>query len=268
MNSNESQDSVVLGRPSPARMYDYFLHGSSNYPEDRAAGDAVMAKVGVELTRDVVWENRAFLGRAVQYLAERGVRQFVDLGAGLPSMENTHQVAARFCERPRVLYVDNDPAVEVHGGDILLADDSADTRIVIEDVREPDRVLSHPRTRELIDFSEPVGLLMVAVLHFCPDDPQALVDKYLSALPPGSYLALSHLVVDPDRGNEQADMERSYDRATSPMIFREPAVVKELFTGLDVVAPGIVPVGRWHADGEYGETVGRMIGGVAKKEAL
>ncbi|MEJ2885800.1 SAM-dependent methyltransferase [Actinomycetospora aeridis] len=262
-----TNDSVVLGRPSPARMYDYFLHGSSNYPEDRAAGDAVMAKVGSELTRDVVWENRAFLGRAVQYLAERGVRQFVDLGAGLPSMENTHQVAARHCERPRVLYVDNDPAVEAHGADILLGDDSAETRIVIEDVRDPEAVLRHPRTRELIDFDEPVGLLMVAVLHFCTDadDPQGIVDRYRAALPDGSYLALSHLTVDPARTREQADMEDSYDQATAPMIFREPAAIEGLFTGLDVVAPGIVPVGRWHADGEYGETVGRMLGGVARK---
>lgn len=261
-------DSIALGRPSPARMYDYFLHGSSNYPQDRAAGDAVMAKVGVELTRTVVWENRAFLGRVVQHIAQQGIRQFIDLGAGLPSQENTHQVAARFCDRPRVLYVDNDPAVKVHGGEILLADDSADIRIVIEDVRNADRVLAHPDTRDLIDFTEPVGLLMVAVLHFCADDPQDIVDTYLAALPTGSYFALSHLTVDPERSREQGDMEESYDQATAPMIFREPAEIEKLFTGLEVMAPGIVPVGRWHADGEYGETVGRMIGGVARKGAL
>lgn len=262
-------DSVVLGRPSPARMYDYFLHGSSNYPQDRAAGDAVMAKVGSELTGQVVWENRAFLGRAVQHLAERGVRQFIDLGAGLPSMENTHQVAARHCRQPRVLYVDNDPAVEVHGGEMLLGDETADTRIVIADVSDPDAVLSHPRTRELIDFTEPVGLLMVAVLHFVPDtdDPLGLVGRYLAALPAGSYLALSHLTVDPARSREQADMEDSYDRATASMIFREPEAISELFSGLRVLPPGIVPVGRWHADGEHGETVGRMLGGVAEKTA-
>lgn len=255
-------------RPSPARMYDYFLHGTNNYPVDRAAAEAVIGRVGQTLTRDVVWENRRFLGRVVRYLAaECGIRQFIDVGAGLPSQENTHQVAQRAVTAPRVIYVDNDPAVAEHGTRLLTAQERANTAILTADLRDPAAILDHPDTKALIDFTEPVAVLFVAVFHFVRDseDPASIIRAFRDRMAPGSYLALSHLAVEGSPAEERALMEESYRNATAPMVYRSTTAIRELFDGFILVPPGLVPTGRWRPDEADATSTERMYAGVGRK---
>jgi hypothetical protein len=195
-------DGVDPTRPSPARLYDYYLGGTHNYEVDRQAAEqmrAVMPELG-----DAAWANRGFHGRAAVWMAaEHGIRQFIDLGSGLPTQNNTHQAVARVTPEARVVYVDNDPIVAAYGTPLLAGDGS--TALITADLRDPDGVLEHPEVRRLIDFAEPVGVLMTAVLHFVADgsDPWGLVRRYMAATAPGSYLALSQVTSDnmpPTRG--------------------------------------------------------------------
>src|SRR4051812_15108987 len=173
-------------------MYDAALHGKDNFEVDRAANEKLYAAVGEKVVRGTALENRLFLARAVKYLAnECGIRQFLDLGSGLPTGRNTHEIAQEADPSSRVVYVDIDPIVAVHGRALLAADN---TRIVTADMREPESVLDNPATRELIDFNEPVALLFVAVFHFMPpsDDPAGVVAAYRERQVPGSYVAIAH----------------------------------------------------------------------------
>ena len=251
-------------RPSPARMYDYFLHGDNNFPVDRAAGDQVIARVGEMLTRDVVWENRKFLGRAVDALARAGVTQFIDVGAGLPSQENTHQVAQRVRPDASVVYVDVDPVVAEYGATLI--DDPSTVRTVTADVRDPRSILEHPDTRAVIDFDRPVAVLLVAVLHFVTDeeDPAGIVSAFRDATVPGSALALSHLTTAGSPPEERARMEEVYRNATAPMVFRDPDDIAALFDGYAMEAPGLVPTGAWRLEPRTPPT-GRMLGAVARR---
>ncbi|XVV01004.1 SAM-dependent methyltransferase [Actinosynnema sp. CA-248983] len=262
-----NDDHLALDRPSPARMYDYFLHGDNNFEIDRAAAEQVIARVGERLTRDVVWENRNFLGRVVRHLAEDcGITQFIDVGAGLPSQENTHQVARRAVPDARVVYVDNDPIVAVHGQALLSDEDRKRTRIITADLREPLAILDHPETKEVIDFAKPVAVLLIAVFHFVKDSerPGELVAAFRERMAPGSYLALSHLSTHDSPPEERVKMEDSYKNATAPMVFRDLPEIEKLFDGFTLTAPGLVPVGRWQPGVEEGESVRRMYGGVAR----
>lgn len=254
--------------PSPARMYDYFLNGTSSFPVDRAAGDEVMRKVGRDLTHKVVWENRHFLGRVVRHLvSECGIRQFIDVGAGLPSSGNTHEVAQRVSPGTRVVYVDNDPVVATHGRALLTGSGPENTRIVTADLREPATVLDHPDTTALIDFSQPVAILFMAVLHFVRDEenPGRIVRAFGEQMAAGSYLALSHVTSDAASSEERASMEDSYDRAAAPMIFRDRAGILRLFDGFELVPPGLVAPGRWRPDRDGAELSHRLYGGVGLK---
>ena len=181
--------------PSPARLYDYYLGGTNNFRADRDAAERIRARMP-ELA-DAAWANRGFHQRAALWMAgTAGIRQFLDIGSGLPTQNNTHQAVHRATREARVVYVDNDPLVRVHASALLT--DAGETRFVTADLRDPDGVLNHPQTRELIDFSQPVGLLMTAVLHFVADgsDPCGLIARYVAELAPGSYLALSHITAD------------------------------------------------------------------------
>src|ERR1700735_84732 len=176
--------------PSPARMYDYVLGGTHNFPADRQAAERVRAQ-SPDL-EDAAWVNRAFHQRAARWMAaECGIRQFIDIGSGLPTLANTHDIVQEIAPQARVVYVDIDPMVRAYAAE-LLADDGT-TAVVTADVRDPDRVLDDPELRALIDFAQPAGLLLTAVLHFVADssDPWGLVARYAAALAPGSYLALS-----------------------------------------------------------------------------
>src|SRR6266566_3062642 len=178
---------IDTSRPHPARMYDAYLGGKDNYAADREAVRQVL-RAAPEL-RDTARANRAFLRRAVRFLVgEAGIRQLIDIGTGIPTAGNVHEVAEEIAPGTHVVYIDNDPIVNVHANALLTG--SGTTRIVLADLREPEKILRHPKVGELIDFAEPVGLLLVAVLHFLTDDenPMGIVATLRDALPTGSYL--------------------------------------------------------------------------------
>jgi hypothetical protein len=258
--------------PNPARIYDYLLGGKDNYPADREVAEQVVAVAPV--TREVVRDNRAFLRRAVTFLAEEaGVRQFIDLGSGLPTHGNVHEIAQAVAPDARVVYVDNDPMVVTHSR-ALLADDNTIT--VQADLREPDAIVDHPEVRKLIDLDRPVALLLLAILHFVPDDqdPHGIVARFRDALPAGSYLALSHSTRDvpvrPDMTPaEMAEMgakvQRLYQMTTTPIVPRTRAQVERFFDGFDLVDPGLVEIQRWRPDRQSSLLPGGFYGGVGRK---
>jgi SAM-dependent methyltransferase len=258
--------------PNPARIYDYLLGGKDNYPADREVAEQVVAIAPV--TRDVVRDNRAFLRRAVRFLTqEAGIRQFVDLGSGLPTHGNVHEIAKAIAPDARVVYVDNDAMVVTHSR-ALLADDN--TLAIHADLREPDAVLGNPEVRELIDFDRPIALLMVAILHFIPDDqdPLGIVARFRDALPTGSYLAISHstrdIPVRPDMSAAEmtamgARVERLYQLTTASLVTRTRAQVERFFDGFDLLDPGLVEIQLWRPDDQGAMLPGGFYGGVGRK---
>jgi len=235
-------------KPHPARMYDAYLGGKDNYAADREAVRQVL-RVAPEL-RDTARANRSFLQRAVRFLAgEAGIRQIVDIGTGIPAAGNVHQVAEEAAPGTRVVYVDNDPIVHVHANALLTG--SGTTRVVLADLREPEKIRQDPKVVELIDFTEPVGLLLVAILHFITEEenPGRIVATLRDALPPGSYLALSHATGDfrPEAAQQAAAV---YHQATSTVTLRTHAQIAALFQGWDLVEPGLVQVPLWRPEGK------------------
>lgn len=232
-------------RPNAARMYDYFLGGKDNYAVDRELARKLLKKrpeVAV-----VARENRRFLGRAVRYLAaECGVRQFIDIGTGIPARGNTHEVARSAAPDSRVVYVDNDPVVLAYARALLARD--ASTVAVRADLREPETILDAPAVRGLIDFTEPVALLFVAVLHFIQDEdgPYDLVARYRDAVPAGSYLVVSHAEDNPNNAAAKA----TYSKSTSQAAWRDRPAIERFFTGWDVLDPGVVYVHEWRPTGD------------------
>jgi O-methyltransferase involved in polyketide biosynthesis len=222
-------------RPAPARIYDYLLSGKNNFQADRDAAERITALVP-EL-RDCAWANRGFHQRAAKWIAEHGIRQFIDIGSGLPTVGNTHDVVHQVDPQCRVVYVDNDPMVREHATAILENDDTV--RVILGDLRDPGSILADPALRELIDFSQPTGLLMTAVVHFVADedDPWRLLARYLGSLAPGSYLALSHLSDDQKPPRAVAEFRRVFDHATEQMHFRSKPDVERLFAGLEFMSP-------------------------------
>jgi hypothetical protein len=228
-------------------MYDYYLGGKDNYTVDRQAADAVLHVVPE--VRDMARENRAFLQRAVRYLVgEGGIRQIIDIGTGIPAVGNVHEVADQVSPGVRVAYVDNDPIVHVHANALLTGE--GNTSVVLADLRDPAGILAHPKLRELIDFGEPIALLLIAIVHFLPDaqQPGHIIATLRNALPPGSYLALSHGTADfhDDALVDQATTV--YEGATAPLVLRSHAQISEFFNGFDLVEPGVVQVPLWRPD--------------------
>jgi S-adenosyl methyltransferase len=253
--------------PSTARMYDYYLGGKDNYPADREAAEEVIARMPPGVIMTAARQNRMFLGRAVRYLAEQGVRQFLDIGTGLPTMGNVHEVAQGVAPGCRVGYVDHDPVVLAHGRDMLASVSGA--TIIGHDLRQPDAILADHELRDLLDFGQPVAVLLVAVLHFIKDaeDPRGIVTRLMDAMAPGSYLVISHATADSFR--ELDDAIEAYSTASSSMHNRTRAEVEALFTGLDLVEPGVVWLSQWHPDAGTGlaDEPGRSLCwcGVARK---
>ncbi|WP_246843056.1 SAM-dependent methyltransferase [Allokutzneria sp. NRRL B-24872] len=242
-------EDIDLTRPSAARMYDHFLGGSHNFSVDReAAAAAEQAFPGVRLA---IRANRSFLRRAVKYLVDKGIRQFLDLGSGIPTVGNVHEIAQGECEDARVVYVDVDPIAVGHGRRILAG--NPDAAAVRADLLDPDQVLAQPEVRELLDLDRPVAVLMVAVLHFVPDeqDPWGVVAGYLDRLAPGSHLVLSHGTNDDFSDEENSGFEtvrKVYQRTASPIVVRTEAEVAAFFTGLEMVPPGLVRLSDWRPD--------------------
>ncbi len=237
---------IDTSRPHAARMYDYYLGGENHFAADRETADQVIAAMpGV---RTGPRENRAFLGRAVRYLAaEAGIRQFLDIGTGLPTTNSVHEVAQSVAPDSRVVYVDNDPLVFVHARALLTSAPAGRTAYISADLRDPGEILSSPAVRSALDFTQPVALMLVAVLHFIgdADHPAELVAALCDALPSGSYLVASHVTAEHNPAGSAAG-QRAYRGGGVPMRPRDHDLFAEIaFAGLDLVSPGVVLVSEW-----------------------
>ncbi|GAA4197029.1 SAM-dependent methyltransferase [Microbispora amethystogenes] len=246
MNLEQGPPGIDVTVPSVARIYDYLLGGKDNFAVDRAAAEKL-----IELTpnaREGVQSNRRFIRRAVTLMAGHGIRQFLDIGAGLPTQENVHQVALRAAPGARVVYVDNDPIVLTHGR-ALLADNT--TTIVVDgDLRDPEGILGDPRINEHLDLSQPVGLLMVAVLHFIPGaDAGRVVAALRDRLAPGSAMAISHLSYgDLDEEKIREGRELYKNTSAAGVTPRTHAELLRFFDGFDLVDPGLVVTEDWRPE--------------------
>jgi SAM-dependent methyltransferase len=237
---------VDLTRPNAARVYDYYLGGSHNFAIDRQ-----MAQQAIDLWPDVpmiVRANRAFLRRAVRQLIRAGVRQFLDLGSGIPTVGAVHELAQADDPQARVVYVDVDPVAVQHARAILAG--NPHTGVIRADLRHPDLVLAHRHLHRLLDLDQPVAVLMVAVLHFVPDadGPARVVAAYRDALAAGSYLVVSHATADGQRPDRAAEHRRLYARTATPMTMRSHAQIAHLLHGWDLLDPGLVRLPLWHPD--------------------
>lgn len=244
---------VDTSRPSPARMYDYMLGGTHNFQVDRDATHEFQAQFPD--LEDAAWANRGFHGRAARWMAiTEGIEQFIDIGSGLPTQSNTHQVLHAVNPVARVVYVDNDPMVLATAQELLTGDGT--TAVIQADLREPDDLLGNPDLRGLIDFGRPVGLLMTAVVQFVSDlsDPWRIVGRYVEALAPGSCLALSHITGDKVPPKSVATGVRIYTRATESAYPRTKAEIERFFDGLEIIppypgaSPGLCHVGVWGSE--------------------
>lgn len=236
---------VDPSRPSAARVYDYYLGGSHNFRADRE-----MARQAIEMWPSlplIMQANRGFLRRAVRFMLGQGITQFLDLGSGIPTVGNVHEIAQAECPAARVVYVDIDPVAVAQSRALLAGDTHTD--VVHADLRDVAAVLGDPRASRLLDPTEPIGVLTVAVLHFvsAEDDPAGVLAGYRAAMAPGSYLAMSHATQDgrPDQADSHTSL---YRRTGTPMTMRSRAEVAALLTGFDIVPPGIVFLPEWRPD--------------------
>jgi hypothetical protein len=270
-NTLRAPDGLDASRPSPARIYDYMLGGHSYFDVDEAAAKRIIR--AVPEIRDTAWANRGYHQRTATWIARQGVRQFLDIGSGLPTVGNTHEVVKTVHPDARVVYVDNDPMVELHSRAMIASDDTVS--VLCADLRDPDSILSSDIVRELIDPREPTGVMMTAVLMFVSDasDPWRLVSRYVQAVPAGSFLSLTHLTNDSKPPAAAEGFRAVFDHATERMHFRSKPQVEGFFAGLEMVPPykGAEPVvnfaGLWGAeDPELADSEGSrwMYGGVGK----
>jgi hypothetical protein len=249
-------DSVDVERPAAARVYDWYLGGAHNFESDRAFGKQ-MAEV-LPMVKECALANRAFLRRAVAYLAgEAGIRQFIDIGSGVPTVGNVHEVAQRTDPAARTVYVDYEFVAVAHANLILDEQDQQRERTTVLqlDFRDPEAILNHPETRRLIDFSQPVALLAVALLPFIGpgDQPEALLTRYREALPSGSFLTMSQITAEGVPASMAPQVERfaaSYADTPNPVYLRSHAEFGALFAGFDLLEPGVVWAPEWRPEGE------------------
>jgi SAM-dependent methyltransferase len=258
---------IDIHTPNMARMYDYALGGKDNFASDRAAVQNLfrLAPENAYVPR----ANRQFLAKATRFTAEQGIGQFIDLGAGLPSQGSTHEVVRVVQPGARVVYVDSDPVVLTHARALLLGNDSG-LAIIDEDIRDTGRILDHPSTRRLIDFSQPAAVLFVAVLHGIPDadDPAGIVGEFARRLAPGSYVILSHLTREGHPADIVAQKEEIWAKSATPMAYRSREEILRFFTGLDLVEPGLTTATRWreeYPDPELDAAGAWTLAGVGRK---
>jgi SAM-dependent methyltransferase len=257
--------SVDLTKASAARIYDYFLGGAHNFAVDReVAAKLLEAFPGTPLISQT---NRAFLHRTVAFLGSQGVRQFIDIGAGIPTVGSVHETAQRDDPAARVLYVDHDPVAVAHGQ--LILGDSATAQVVQADLRRPEDILKAAQASDVIDLSEPVAVLMLAVLHFLSedDDPAAVIGAFRDAVAPGSALVISH-TTDEGRESEGQQVQKLYRSTSDPIHFRSRTQIESLFTGWDLVEPGVVWAPEWrpvYIANDLDPSASTILGGVARK---
>ncbi|WP_129305379.1 SAM-dependent methyltransferase [Streptomyces sp. L2] len=242
--------SIDISVPSVSRIYDYYLGGSHNFEVDREAARKAMEFLpGLP---KIMQANRAFMRRAVRYAAGEGITQFLDIGSGIPTFGNVHEVARAAAPDARVVYVDHDPVAVAHSQAVLAGDAAAD--VVAADLRKPHEILASPQVERLIDLNRPVALLLVAILHFVEDtdDPHAAVAELRAALAPGSLLILTHasyegIPLPPERAEGAVDV---YKDIRNPLIMRSREEIAGFFEGYDMVEPGLVPMPRWRPESE------------------
>jgi hypothetical protein len=248
-----------------ARVYDYWLGGKDNFAADRVAGDAALEAYPALVSS--VRANRAYLARVVRYLAgEAGIRQFLDIGTGIPTANNTHEVAQAAAPASRVVYVDNDPIVLAHARALLTGNKAGATGYIDADLRDTGTILE--QAAGTLDFSAPVAVMLIAVLHLIGDDedPYGIVAALMSAVPPGSYLALSHVASDIEP-EKMAEMRERLNRLVAQKgTYRSQAEVTRFFDGLELAEPGMVRIQQWRPDSEFqARSAAAMWGGVGRK---
>jgi len=234
--------------PQSARVYDYWLGGKDNFPADRAMGEAIAAQVPTIRTQ--VRAQRAFLARTVRYLVrEAGIRQFLDVGTGIPTAGNVHEVAQEFAPESRVLYVDNDPIVLAHSRALIPSTPQGRVAFILADLREPEAILGDPTLAETLDLTQPVGLVLIGIMHHLrdDDDPRRIVATLVDALASGSYLVLSQTT--PDFNPEaMRGLAAVSEQGGIPNVPRTFADTEPFFSGLELVEPGLVPIAAWRPD--------------------
>jgi SAM-dependent methyltransferase len=264
---------VDITRPSIARVYDYMLGGKDNFAVDRQAAEAALSITpdGPQAAR----ANRGFLGRVVRHLAaDAGIRQFLDVGSGLPTQGNVHQIAHRVDPDIRVVYVDSDPMVLAHGRALLENNDT--TTVVNADLHEPPSILEHPDVRAAIDFGQPVGLLILGILHHFADDedPAGAAAALYRALAPGSYVAISHFQdpgeAHPEASRKALEVERVFNQTLGTGRWRRHDEIVGYLDGLELLEPGVVPLSQWRPDpddepSDQTDTYHTFVGGLARK---
>ena len=241
--SDTARSGIDTTVPHSARIWNYWLGGKDNFAVDRAAGDAW--ETTFPGMRDIARASRSFLTRSIAYLAQdAGIRQFLDVGTGLPTENNTHEVAQKVAPESRVVYVDNDPIVLSHARALLTSDPRGRCTYVDADARQVEKILTE--AAQTLDFSQPVAVMVLGLLHFIPDadDPYELTRRFMAAVPSGSYLAISH--GSSDLKTETQTAGRSYNaHSATPITFRSRQEVTRFFSGLELVPPGVSPLGQW-----------------------
>jgi S-adenosyl methyltransferase len=260
---------LQTSRPHPARVYDYLLSGKNNFAADRELAEKMLRSA--PYLRTSARENRAFLGRTVRYLTqEAGIRQFLDIGTGLPTADNVHEVAQRVAPQARVVYVDNDPMVLTHARALLTSTPEGRTAYVHADLKQPWDILDDPVTREVLDFQQPVALVMLAILHFLRDEDEAgqVVATLLDALPPGSYVVASHMALDHAPARLNAVARTTQESGIQTQHRDSDEFARLTFSGLELVPPGVVLVSEWRPEGSGPRPEPSQVnlyGGVARK---
>jgi hypothetical protein len=248
MASDSSLANIDTSVAHSARVYDYWLGGKDHFAADRALGDAMIA--AIPTLPIMARANRAFLARAVRYLAaEAGVRQFLDIGPGLPTAGSTHEVAQEIAPEARVLYVDHDPLVLAHARALMNGSAQGQTEFIMADLQQPEKILADPALPRTLDLSQPVGLILVAILMYFhdSDDPQGMVKTLLDGLPSGSYLVITHPTADYDPQAVKGAVDAAA-AAGITLVPRGRKGVESFFSGLELVDPGVVPLLAWHPD--------------------
>ncbi len=260
-------DEIDTSVPQSARVYDYWLGGKDNFPADRALAEAIIEQVPT--IRIQVRAQRAFLGRAVRYLtAEAGIRQFLDVGTGIPTAGNVHDVAQAIAPESRVLYVDNDPIVLAHSRALLQQRPEGQLAFILADLRDPESILADPTLAKTLDLAQPVGLVLIGIMHHLrdDDDPRRIVATLVDALAPGSYLVLSQTTPDFDP-EAMRGLAAVSEQGGIPNVPRTLAETEPFFAGLELVPPGLVPIVSWRPDPEDDQDPRSVYvyGGVARK---
>ncbi len=267
-----AEDPLGARYPNTARVWNYHLRGKDNFAVDQRAAEAVNAKlleIGVPSAADTAVETRHLLQRTVDYMVSQGVRQFLDLGSGLPSMANTHQIVHRADPGARVVYVDIDPMVSSHATALMAGSNVVTLQA---DLRQPEQVISSPAVRELLDFGQPIGILFICVLHCLWDkeDPWGVVRQFRDAVVPGSYLTLSQMTDETHPQAAQAILQMTQDlHWNTPLVSRSRADIARFFDGFTLVEPGLVTPAQWRPEldnplrNESGEAVGEPVLSVA-----